>query len=139
MPKDDKKKKGFWGHAFAVEKAEDFEPTEEELAVLDAVAKKVAKHGMAIPGILFLESSRPMNFIGAQAMAFFEPIVRTVFTQWDGYSLFYKVMEKRGCIECLIGRIEHFENQRQEEITKRKAEKKSKGKRKKEMASKPSE
>lgn len=123
------KKKGGWRHAFAFEKAEDFNPSEEDLAVLDAVALRISRHGMSIPGILFLESARPMNFIGAQAMAFFEPIVRTVFSQWDGYSKFYKIMERRGSVECLIERIEIYANQRQELIEKSKAEKKNKKRR----------
>ena len=122
----EEKKKGFWRHAFAVEKSEAFEATEPEQAVLDAVAQKAIRHGLAIPAILALESSRPLNFIGAQAMAFFEPIVRTIFAEWEGYTIFYKVMERRGSVEYLIGRVEFFENERQAELAKARAERKGK-------------
>jgi hypothetical protein len=67
-----------------------------------------------------------MNFIGAQAMAFFEPIVRSIFSEWDAYTTFYKIMERRGSIECLTDRVELFEDERQEEIKKAKAERKAK-------------
>lgn len=119
-----KKKKGFWRHAFAVETPEEFKPDEQELAVMDKVAQRICRHGLAIPAILFLESSRPMNFIGASAMAYFEPIVRGIFTEWEGYSTFYKMMERRGSVECLIDRVEHFENERQEQIKQAKLERK---------------
>lgn len=125
---EDKKKKGFWRHAFAVEKAEDFVPTEEDIRVLDAVCAKVIRHGMALPAILFLESARPMNFVTSQAMAFFEPIIRGVFTSWQGYSDFYKILEKRGSVELLIDRMEKLENERQQELNKLRQERKGKKK-----------
>lgn len=125
MAGKDEKKKGFWSNAFKVEKAEDFVPTERDMEILDFLAKKVAKRSLTTPAILFLESARPLNFIGAQAMAFFEPIVRGVFSSWKGYSDFYKLMEKRGSVEILIDRIEHFENLKQEENAGLKAEQKA--------------
>jgi hypothetical protein len=125
------KKKGFWKHAFALEKAEDFEATEEELKVLDAAAEKIAKHGLGMPAILFLESVRPMNFIGAQAMAFFEPIVRGIFSTWDGYTTFYKIMERRGSVECLIDRVDKMQNKRDDEAKALRAKAKEKKKAKK--------
>lgn len=118
------KKKGFWRHAFAVEDPRAFAASEKEAAAIDAVAQRIIRHGLALPGILALESARPMNFLGAQAMAFFEPIVRTIFTQWEGYTMFYRAMERRGSVEYLIDRIEHFENQRQETIAQAKADRK---------------
>lgn len=96
-------------HAFAVEKQADFAPTDEERAVVDLLARKVVAHGMTVPAIMFLESVRPMNFIGNQAMAFFEPVVRGLF-DWRGYTVFRGLLEHRGSVPLIMDRIEHFES-----------------------------
>lgn len=78
---------------------------EEESAVLDKLAKKVVEKGMTVPAILFLESVKPLNFIGSQAMVFFEPIVQTVFNIKD-YDTLRQALEKRQTIEILLLKIE---------------------------------
>lgn len=78
---------------------------EEELAIIEKVAKKVVEKGMTVPAIIFLESIKPLNFISAQAMIFFEPIVQTVFNLRD-YDAFRSALEKRPSIELLIQKIE---------------------------------
>ncbi len=79
-------------------------PAEEE-AVLTKLANKVVERGMAVPAILFLESVKPLNFIGAQTMVFFEPIIQTVFNIRD-YDIFRQALEKRETIEILLLKIE---------------------------------
>ncbi len=81
---------------------------EEEYAVLDKVAKKVVEKSMAVPAIVFLESVKPLNFIGSQALVFFEPIVQTVFNFKD-YDTFRSALEKRETIEILIQKIEAYD------------------------------
>ncbi len=78
---------------------------EEELAIIEKVTKKVVEKGMTVPAIIFLESVKPLNFISAQAMIFFEPIVQTIFNLRD-YDTFRSALEKRPSIEMLIQRIE---------------------------------
>jgi len=82
-------------------------PAEEE-AVLDKVAHKVIEWRMAAPAILFLESVKPLNFIGSQAMVFFEPIVQSLFNIKD-YDTFRQVLEKRESIEILLLKIEKYD------------------------------
>ena len=77
---------------------------EEESAVLDKLARKVVEKGMTVPAILFLESVKPLNFIGSQAMVFFEPIVQTVFNIKD-YDTLRQALEKRQTIEILLNFI----------------------------------
>jgi hypothetical protein len=77
----------------------------EEDAVLEKVAKKVIQWGMAVPAILFLESIKPLNYIGAQAMVFFEPIIQSVFSIKD-YDTFRMALERRENIENLLQKIE---------------------------------
>jgi hypothetical protein len=78
---------------------------EEESAVLEKLAKKVVEKSMTVPAIIFLESVKPLNFIGSQAMVFFEPMVQSVFNFRD-YDTLRSALEKRPTIEMLIQRIE---------------------------------
>ncbi len=77
----------------------------EEDAVLEKVAKKVVEWQMAVPAIMFLESVKPLNFIGAQAMVFFEPIIQSIFSIKD-YNTFRIALERRENIENLLQKIE---------------------------------
>jgi hypothetical protein len=105
-------------------------PQQEE--ILDKIARKVVLWKMSVPAILFLESVKPLNYIGSQMMAFFEPFVQTLFS-WKDYEEFRKMMEERGTIELLLVRIEEFEaeaeKKEKEEKKRLKEERKKKGKR----------
>jgi hypothetical protein len=79
--------------------------TAEEDAVLDRVAAKVVEWKMTVPAILFLESVKPLNYIGAQTMVFFEPIVQGIFSIGD-YDTYRTALEKRESIELLLQKIE---------------------------------
>jgi hypothetical protein len=77
----------------------------EEDEVLEKVARKVVQWQMAVPAIMFLESVKPLNFIGAQAMVFFEPIIQSIFSIKD-YNTFRVALERRENIENLLQKIE---------------------------------
>ena len=79
--------------------------TEDELKVIDKFAALVVKWDMTTPGILLLESVKPMNYISAQLLVFAEPIVQTVFDFRD-YETFREALEKRQSIEEALQRIE---------------------------------
>jgi hypothetical protein len=93
----------------------------EERAVLEKVAKKVVQWRMTVPAILFLESVKPLNFIGAQAMVFFEPIVQSIFSLKD-YDTFRLTLERRENIENLLQIIEEYDAiaYRKEKLVKKK-------------------
>lgn len=82
--------------------------SEHERELLDKVAQKVVHWKMAIPAIMTLESVKPLNYIGSQAMVFFEPMVQTLLNLKD-YDTFRQMLEKRETIEELLLRIEHFD------------------------------
>lgn len=94
--------------------------SEHESELLDKVAKKVVYWKMTVPAIIALETAKPLNYIGSQAMVFFQPIVQAVFSFKD-YDNFRLLMEKREGIELLLQRIEHFDAiaQRKEKLFKR--------------------
>jgi len=80
----------------------------DEQALMDKVAHKVVDKGWTVPAIMFLESVKPLNFIGSQVMVFFEPIVQTVFS-FNDYTTFRTALEKRESIEILLLKIEEFD------------------------------
>ncbi|MFH1228364.1 MAG: hypothetical protein V1701_10755 [Planctomycetota bacterium] len=90
-------------HAFAIEKGDKF--TEQEIALVDKLAQLVVRRQMALPAIMFLESVRPLNFLGSQAMEFFKPIIGMVWSTTE-YEQMARIMERRGCVDLIVERIE---------------------------------
>jgi hypothetical protein len=60
---------------------------------------------MTVPAILFLESVKPLSFVGSQALYFFEPMVRALFSVPE-YERFAALLERRENIEVLLVKIE---------------------------------
>ena len=77
---------------------------EQDLAIVKKLASFVIKRGMAEPALIFLESMRPLNFIGSQAMVFLRPILTTFFSPKD-YERLSQILEKRASIDILIEEI----------------------------------
>lgn len=89
-------------HAFTTE---DPQFTSEEIAILEKVATEVNKRRMSHAAILFLESVRPLNFIGSQLMVALKPLL-DIFVNTSEYEKIIKTIEKRGSISQLIELIE---------------------------------
>ncbi|NIP42612.1 MAG: hypothetical protein GWO41_10245 [candidate division Zixibacteria bacterium] len=79
--------------------------TPEQDEVLEKVARKVVEKRMTVPALMFIESVKPLNFIGSQVMVFFEPIVQTLF-DFKSYTVFREVIEDRDNVELLMQKIE---------------------------------
>lgn len=60
---------------------------------------------MTVPAIFFLESVKPLSFVGSQALHFFEPMVHAFF-QAREYERFALLMERRDNLEALLVKIE---------------------------------
>ena len=115
----------FWRRdSFKIEKTP---LTPEQEVILDKIAKKVVHWRMTTPAILFLESVKPMNYLGSQMMVFFEPFVQALFNVKE-YNEFIGIMEERENVERLLLKIEKFDaevmEKEREEKKKRKEEKK---------------
>ena len=78
---------------------------DDENRILDKLAQRVVRWKMSVPAIIFLESIKPLNYIGSQTMVFFEPIVQTLFNFRD-YDTFRRAMERREKVERLLQKIE---------------------------------
>ena len=92
-------------HAFAVDPPGPAEPTESQQQAVDRIADEVIRRGLTTPTLMALEMSRPLNFIGSQALHFFSPFV-SVFTDAAGYRQFAKFLEQRGSISYICDVIE---------------------------------
>ena len=107
--------------------------TPEDDLLFARIADAAVRYRMTVPAILFLESVKPLSFVGSQALYFFEPMVRAVFTVPD-YERFAALMERRENLEALLVAIEHRdETARREERERRdreRAEKKARQNRK---------
>ena len=102
-------KRGFQ-HAFAVEPSGPAEPTDTQRPVVDLVCKEVARQRLGTPALMALEMSRPLNFVGANVLHFFQPMISAV-VDGKGCSQFASFLERRGSIEYICRRIEHFERE----------------------------
>jgi hypothetical protein len=94
--------------AFAVDPPGPAKPTEIQEAVVDQVCREIVKRHLTTPALIFLETFRPLNFIGSQAMHFFQPIVSAVL-RGDGYLHFTEFLEQRGSVDYMCRRIEELE------------------------------
>jgi hypothetical protein len=92
-------------HAFAVDPPGPAEPTPEERAALDPLIAEVRKRGMTRPALLFLESVRPLNGVGAQALHFMQPFATAVLDPVR-YRVLSQYLERRGSIEWLALQFE---------------------------------
>jgi hypothetical protein len=116
---DPQEKKGFWSswrHAFASTRNEG-EYTENDILMIEKVAAAVVNRQMAVPALLFLESIKPVAFLGSQVLIFLRPfIITAVYGQSSNYERFALLMERREGVEKLIEEIEKQENQRNSNI-----------------------
>jgi hypothetical protein len=86
--------------------------TPEEQEVFRKIAQKVVDWNLTVPAILFLESVKPLNYLGSQAMVFFEPFVTAIFSapvSVREYNLFRQMMERRENVERLLQKIEEID------------------------------
>lgn len=79
--------------------------TPDDEALLARLADLTVRHRMTVPAIFFLESVKPLSFVGSQALHFFEPMVRAFFNVQD-YERFALMMERRENLEALLVKIE---------------------------------
>jgi hypothetical protein len=102
---------------------------EEDRKLIDAVAARVVRMGLAVPAIFFLESTKPLSYVGSQVLVFLEPFVKSVLTV-ASYDRFVALLEDRSNIEKLLRRIEEMD----EEAREREREEKKRAKAEKRQA-----
>jgi hypothetical protein len=95
---------GWLKHAFAVD-AGPINPTPEQLEMVDRLAREVVRRGMTVPALAFLEMTQPLNFVAAQALHFFQPLLSAVFDTRKQQQ-FAEFLEHRGSMDFLCRAIE---------------------------------
>ncbi len=87
----------------------EFEVTEERKKFLvNKIAQKIVDMRLSPVAIVFLESSKPLSFIGNQFMIFMQPFYRAFFSYRE-YEEIAAMLEERKNIEILICEIERLE------------------------------
>jgi hypothetical protein len=84
--------------------------SEKQSELLDKLAQKVVSYRMTVPAIMFLETAKPLSYIGSQTMVFFEPMVKAVFNIAE-YDEIRIMMEDRRNVDELLVRIERFDRE----------------------------
>lgn len=91
-------------HAFAVD-VPDAPLNDVQKQLLERLAVEVVRRRMTIPALTFLEMSRPLNYLGSQAMRFFEPTM-SVFVNDGTYAELARLLERRDAIDLISAAIE---------------------------------
>lgn len=81
----------------------------EDVQLIDWMADQVVRRGLAMPAVLFLESSKPLSFVGSQMMHVASPFFKAVFGRPGSGASFDRVaclMEDRDNVERLLLAIE---------------------------------
>lgn len=100
-----KKIKSTLSSAFKVDDEGVFEPTVRQKEIVEKLAKWVVTHRLTLPAVMTLESLTPLNFLGSQAMVFFQPFV-TAFLNTGDYKEFQQMLEYRQSIHYMVQVLE---------------------------------
>lgn len=94
--------------AFAIDPPGPAQPTEAQRQLVDRLCREVVRRRMSTPAQMLLEMSRPLNYVSAQVMHFFQPFVTVLAdaTAYDGLSAF---LEQRGSMEYISQRLQAIE------------------------------
>ena len=84
--------------------------TGEERAAVNRLVRRVRDLGLGPVAILFLESARPLNFVGSQVMHFLAPMVHA-FGRFEDYEVLARLLEDRESIGRIVSAIERVEEE----------------------------
>jgi hypothetical protein len=86
---------------------EDFksDTPEEYDELAKKIAKKIVERDLAVPAIIFLESIKPVSFLGSQMLVFANPVISLIVQSGDYYR-FIRMVEDRENIEKITVAIE---------------------------------
>tara|TARA_Y100000758_G_C15996702_1_gene402548 strand:+ start:135 stop:425 length:291 start_codon:yes stop_codon:yes gene_type:complete len=82
--------------------------------LISNLAKKIVRHGLAVPAIFFLEMVKYLSFFGSQLMVFFGPVI-TVFITPNLYYKYAELLEDRNNVEFLLLELERLESEKKNE------------------------
>ena len=77
--------------------------------LVEQVAREIQLRGLTVPAVLFLQASRPYRPLGANAMLFFDPVLRGFFG--GDLATASEILADDDGIEQLIERLEELEGE----------------------------
>ena len=80
--------------------------TDAERGLLDDLASGLQRRKLETAAMFFLESVKPLGFIGSQVMYFLRPMISVIWSDPVRYDQVCAILEKRGSIELLVRRLE---------------------------------
>ena len=83
-------------------------PEDEQHALLEKLAQWIVRRNLTTPAILFLETGKPLNFLGSQLLIAFSPFVQAFF-KGEKYHKLALILEKDENVELLLQLIEQSE------------------------------
>lgn len=101
-----------------MEEYHEITPAERD-AIIKAIVDKVERWNLFTPAIFFLQMSKPISFLGSQAMYFFAP-VGGIFVEERKIENWAQIFEDRENLELLIEALEDRAEQVMEQKKARK-------------------
>ena len=95
-------------HAFATDAPGPAEPNDTQRVLVEKLCAEVVRRHLTTPALLMLEMSRPLNYVSAQLLHFFQPIA-TMVADAEGYRQLTLFLEQRGSIDYMCQRLEALE------------------------------
>jgi len=87
-----------------------FEPSDDQRdELVEQVAREIQMRGLTGPAVHFLEASRPYRPLGANAMLFFDPVLRGLFG--GDLASASEILADDAGIEMLIVRLEELDEE----------------------------
>lgn len=94
--------------AFAIDPPGPARPTEPQRVLIDRLCREVVRRRMTVPAQMMLEMGRPLNYLSAQVMHFFQPFI-TVLADPLAYDHLSSFLERRGSTEYISERLQAAE------------------------------
>ena len=82
--------------------------SEEQIQVINRLARRIVRLKLGMVSLLFIESVRPLNFVGSQLLHFLSPFVHA-FGSFSDYHQLATLLEDRRSIDLLLEAIEKEE------------------------------
>lgn len=79
---------------------------DDDRAFLDELADGIARRRLTPAAVFFLESVKPLGWLGSQALLFFRPLVALIWPDPQKWDRLQRLLEQRGTIELLLRRLE---------------------------------
>ena len=82
--------------------------TDQQQVAVERIVRLISRFGLTTPAILFLESMRPLSFVGSQFMHVMSPAVTTLLpvAEWDHLA---ELLEDRRGMDYVISQIEAYQ------------------------------